>query len=181
MQKDHQNEIRSMTNNKNKEIENSKKIINDLKNKLQNLQKRNYMNNMNISQRIKNSKNESNFGNNIERMGLLEQNSEKLSRNNYERKRENKYFRNEIEGMSTNLKYKNDIIKSSPQIIDLIEVGDYVNGKKVIDVYSDYIFDYSEEFRVIRFSETDILHNSKHIETIVTHEQMEAMQYRVEE
>lgn len=71
--------------------------------------------------------------------------------------------------------------KSSPQIIDLIEVGDYVNGKKVIDVYSDYIFDYSEEFRVIRFSETDILHNSEHIETIVTHEQMEAMQYRVEE
>lgn len=76
---------------------------------------------------------------------------------------------------------KQDIIKSSPQIIDLIEVGDYVNGKKVIDVYSDYIFDYSEEFKVIRFSETDILHNSEHIETVLTHEQMEAMQYRVEE
>jgi hypothetical protein len=76
---------------------------------------------------------------------------------------------------------KEDIIKSSPNIIDLIEVGDYVNGKKVIDVYSDYIFDYSEEFKVIRFSETDILHNFKNIETVLTHEQMEAMQYRVEE
>lgn len=73
------------------------------------------------------------------------------------------------------------IDKSSPQIIDLIEVGDYVNGKKVIDVYSDYIFDYSEKFRVIRFSEIDILHNSKHIETIVTHEQFESAAYRVEE
>lgn len=76
---------------------------------------------------------------------------------------------------------KENIIKSSPQIIDLIEVGDYVNGKKVIDVYSDYIFDYSEEFKVIRFSETDILYNSKHIETVLTHEQMETIQYRVEE
>lgn len=77
--------------------------------------------------------------------------------------------------------YDEDIIKSSPQIIDLIEAGDYVNGKKVIDTYNDYIFDYSEEFKVIRFSETDILNNSNHIKTIVTHEQMEAMQYRVEE
>ena len=26
--------------------------------------------------------------------------------------------------------YRNDIIKSSPNIIDLIEIGDYVNGEK---------------------------------------------------
>lgn len=75
--------------------------------------------------------------------------------------------------------YQN-IIKSSPNIIDLIEVGDYVNGKKVIDTYTDYIFDYTEEFKVIRFSETDILHDRKHIETIVTKEQFKSIEYEVE-
>lgn len=73
------------------------------------------------------------------------------------------------------------IIKSSPNIIDLIEVGDYVNGKKVIDTYTDYIFDYTEEFKVIRFSETDILHDRKHIETIVTKEQFSCMEYKIGE
>lgn len=73
------------------------------------------------------------------------------------------------------------LIKASYNIIDLIEVGDYVNGKKVIDTFTDYIFDYSEEFKVIRFSETDILHDVKHIKLIVTHEQMEQMAYKVRE
>ena len=72
------------------------------------------------------------------------------------------------------------ITKQSPNIIDLIEVEDYVNGKKVIDTFTDYIFDYSEEFKVIRFSETDILHDVKHIKSIVTHEQFERMQYNLE-
>lgn len=75
----------------------------------------------------------------------------------------------------------NSIIKSSPNIIDLIEVGDYVNGHKVIDTFTDYIFDYSEEFKVIRFSETDILHDVKHIKSIVTHEQFKKMEFKVGE
>ena len=69
--------------------------------------------------------------------------------------------------------------KTSPNIIDLIEVGDYVNGKKVIDTFTDYIFDYSEEFKVIRFSETDILHDKRHIKSIVTKKQFESMEYKV--
>lgn len=73
------------------------------------------------------------------------------------------------------------IVKASHNIIDLIEKGDYVNGKKVIDTFIDYIFDYSEEFKVIRFSETDILHDVKHIKSIVTKEQMEQIAYKVEE
>ena len=48
-----------------------------------------------------------------------------------------------------------NIVKASYNIIDILEEGDYVNGKKVIDTFTDYIFDYSEEFKVIRFSETD--------------------------
>ena len=74
-----------------------------------------------------------------------------------------------------------DIVKASYNIIDILEEGDYVNGKKVIDTFTDYIFDYSEGFKVIRFSETDILHNVKHIKSIVTHEQMEQMAYKVGE
>ena len=74
-----------------------------------------------------------------------------------------------------------DVVKASYNIIDILEKGDYVNGKKVIDTFTDYIFDYSEEFKVIRFSETDILHNVKHIKSIVTHEQMEQMAYKVGE
>ncbi len=77
------------------------------------------------------------------------------------------------------LYYFQQIVKSSTNIIDLIEVGDYVNGKKVIDTFIDYIFDYSEEFKVIRFSETNILHNANHIKSIVTKEQFSSMQYKV--
>ena len=88
--------------------------------------------------------------------------------------KENYYKFNDYEGT-----IEKCIIKSSPNIIDLIEVGDYVNGKKVIDTFTDYIFDYSEEFKVIRFSETDILHNVKHIKSIVTKEQFESMEYKV--
>ena len=81
--------------------------------------------------------------------------------------------------MNTNQYYSTNIIKSSPNIIDLIEVGDYVNGKKVIDIFTDYIFNYSEEFKVIMFSKTDVLHDVKHIKSIVTKESMESVTYYV--
>lgn len=73
-----------------------------------------------------------------------------------------------------------DIVKSSPQVIDLIEVGDYVNGYYVEDITHN-----SEEFvlRVVtgsNYFQNPSLYNED-IKTIVTHEQMETMQYRVEE
>lgn len=99
---------------------------------------------------------------------------------------ENQYF---INNNAVSLKSKTYIadknltigenFKHSPNIIDLIQIGDYVNGKKVIDTFTDYIFDYSEEFKVIRFSETDILHDAKHIKSIVTKEQYENISYKV--
>ena len=69
-------------------------------------------------------------------------------------------------------------IKSSPNIIDLIEVGDYVNGTIVTKVVLDEIeckyieLDYSYNKRGIR---------EKDIKSIVTHEQMESMEYKVGE
>ena len=42
----------------------------------------------------------------------------------------------ELANRRTGIK-KFNIIKSSPNIIDLIEVGDYVNGKKVVDKWEE--------------------------------------------
>ena len=74
-----------------------------------------------------------------------------------------------------------EIIKSSPNIIDLIEVGDYVNGKKVLDVAIDYIFDYSEEIRIVYFDidKKDYIYSKVDIKSIVTKEQFESMEYKV--
>lgn len=65
--------------------------------------------------------------------------------------------------------------KSSPQIIDLIEVGDYVNGYKVIGRTSENaVMTGCGDMNYFEYSKEEI-------KTILTHEQMEAMQYRVEE
>lgn len=76
---------------------------------------------------------------------------------------------------------KKDVI-SSPQIIDLIQCNDYVNGYKVIGIVKGFkiLVDKLE-----LDTTTGLCHHksimAKNIKTIVTHEQMEAMQYRVEE
>ena len=72
-----------------------------------------------------------------------------------------------------------DVIKSSPNIIDLIEVGDYVNGylvKSVDDngVYIDIPF---VDDQSIGCNEDLIRPNQ--IKSIVTKEQFESMKYEV--
>lgn len=65
---------------------------------------------------------------------------------------------------------ENDILKASHNIIDLIEVGDYVNGSKVINK--------DEEYGVIKcLNDNSYWHYE--IETIVTKEQFSAMEYRL--
>lgn len=102
-----------------------------------------------------------------------------------------KYIDNENNTFLENYNKENNIFgansiikKSSPQIIDLIEVGDYVNGHKVIEVDLDDIDDYGNTFRYIK-TEHDYSLNywvkENEIETIITKEQFDAMQYRVEE
>ena len=68
----------------------------------------------------------------------------------------------------------NEIITNhSKNIIDLIEVGDYVNRERVLDITGDYI----------RTSE--FIHNKywllNNIKTILTYEQYEKNCYRLEE
>lgn len=67
--------------------------------------------------------------------------------------------------------YSDWIIKASHNIINLIEVGDYVNGERV--QYKTY----SEQ--LISDGEYDILKKYQDIKTIVTKEQFESMKYEV--
>ena len=69
--------------------------------------------------------------------------------------------------------YEEDVTKSSPNIIDLIEVGDYVNGCIVINKKDETI-------QIIQLIIPFDL-KEKDIKSIVTKEQFESMQYKVGE
>ena len=94
------------------------------------------------------------------------------------------FFKNEIKSATICLEngetirmYYGDIIKSSHNIIDLIEVGDYVNGVMVESMNNSIkpipIPQYKNECgEYIDFDESDI-------KSIVTKEQFSAMEYRL--
>lgn len=82
---------------------------------------------------------------------------------------------------------KDTIKKASHNIIDLIEVGDYVNGSEVLDFENKYI---EEDDKFVPFgviTENCYLENNdswiieKDIKSIVTKEQFEQMSYKVGE
>ena len=73
--------------------------------------------------------------------------------------------------------YKSDIIKSSPNIIDLIEEGDYVNGYKVLNV-----LDFNDSSKMLSLEKIyDNKITSKDIKSIVTKEQFSQMEYKIGE
>ena len=77
-----------------------------------------------------------------------------------------------------NDKFYNNIVKHSPNLIDLIEVGDYVNGSKVIDIAQAekkaiYTEDIKQKQALIPICEYEI-------KSIVTKEQFESISYKVE-
>lgn len=88
---------------------------------------------------------------------------------------------------SVDKKYKNSVgisakkIKShSKDIIDLIKVGDYVNGTKVHSVDYSTNLQTGERYLVIDKIYTSVKYiYEKDIKTILTHEQYEANCYRV--
>ena len=65
---------------------------------------------------------------------------------------------------------ENQIIKSSPNIIDLIEVGDYVNGMPVLHKENDELV-----------SGLLLRYKNENINSVVTKEQFESMEYKVGE
>ena len=83
--------------------------------------------------------------------------------------------------------HRKDIIKASYNIIDILEVGDYVNGSEVLGFENECI---EEDDKYVPFgiiTENCYLDNNKSwiiekdIKSIVTHEQMEQMAYKVGE
>ena len=73
-----------------------------------------------------------------------------------------------------------NVIKSSPRIIELIEVGDYVNGKRVNFVYKP---DGKQVFRIefdVDGLKGHMICETKHIKSIVTKEQFEQMEYKID-
>lgn len=72
---------------------------------------------------------------------------------------------------------QSEIIKSSPNIIDLIEIGDYVNGLKVIQMYSPE----GKYTLWIKLSDNTFIDNSEDIKSIVTKEQFSCMEYKIGE
>lgn len=63
------------------------------------------------------------------------------------------------------------ITKHSFDLLDLIEAGDYVNGQRVVS-NKDGLIDVGQEENYIWLDESKI-------QTIVTHEQMKSMEYKV--
>ena len=76
-----------------------------------------------------------------------------------------------------------DILKSSPNIIDLIEVGDYVNGYLVTDIsldaYKNKIIFVGQ--RKIEESGYYRSYYNSQIKSVVTKEQFSSMEYRMGE
>ena len=72
------------------------------------------------------------------------------------------------------------IVKASYNIIDILEIGDYVNGNKIgyIDdcegTMREFYYDYENP-------NEDVGHWQEEINSVTTHEQMEQMAYKVEE
>lgn len=76
---------------------------------------------------------------------------------------------------------RDDVIKASHSLIDLIEVGDYVNGQFVIQTSKEtgWIFTEQTYYDEHRGEEKHYCYNEHEIETIVTKEQFESMKYEV--
>ena len=68
--------------------------------------------------------------------------------------------------------FKEQIIKASHNIIDLIEVGDYVNGHVVIDILTNSV--------ETEYLNQSIIYEVEDIKSIITKEQFESNEYVVE-
>ena len=78
------------------------------------------------------------------------------------------------------------IIKASYNIIDILEVGDYVNGSKVIDISiigkdkEKWVWVEQTEDSDNKYGDDYVGYNNDQIKSIVTHEQIEQMTYVIE-
>lgn len=72
------------------------------------------------------------------------------------------------------------LIKASYNIIDILEVGDYVNGYKITEIIEKPRKCLKTEYK-INLSYVFFCFYEKDIKSVITHEQMEQIAYKVEE
>ena len=72
----------------------------------------------------------------------------------------------------------NKITKVSFDIIDILEVGDYVNGYPI-----DEIIEYEDNTKAIIIDDIEktFIQKEQDIKSVITHEQIEQMEYRIGE
>jgi len=85
---------------------------------------------------------------------------------------------NRITGYDGNIYFKEDIVKHSFNIIDLIEIGDYVNGYKVDNIIDGVLVHRANGIDRSGFL-VPIAQYNDDIKTIVTKEQFKAAEYEV--
>lgn len=73
------------------------------------------------------------------------------------------------------------VVKASHNIIDLIEVGDYINGYKVVDIIHNNRKLEPSTMVYCEYGNNYIGFYNEEIKSVITHEQMEQMEYKVEE
>lgn len=74
-----------------------------------------------------------------------------------------------------------EILKASYSIIDILEVGDYVNGNKVDFTNNNNKLSYEDKCIGFYDGDGDITLFENGIKSVITHEQMEQMAYKVGE
>ena len=78
-----------------------------------------------------------------------------------------------------NIEYPRDNFKASHNLIDLIEVGDYVNGELVTFISSNPKKNQNGKPRIILNNSYSLFNKYEEINSIVTKEQFESMKYEV--
>ena len=104
---------------------------------------------------------------------------EELKNGEYVRLNNGKIFVLTIPNLSTVQFTIDGMIKHSPNIIDLIEVGDYVNGNKIncFEIFNNIS---GEQCLNINYIYTNsLIIPVKDIKSIVTKEQFKSMEYKV--
>jgi len=77
--------------------------------------------------------------------------------------------------------YDDDIKLVKKRPIDLIEVGDYVNGELVTAIHKDYVYDEISLGKALETANNYTVTLNEDIKSIVTKEQFENIEYRIGE
>ena len=102
-----------------------------------------------------------------------------LIKGNYKGNKDEEYgYVRDYYKKGTSFVYRGEIKEVSENIIDLIEVGDYVNGLRINSITEvDENHDVRLVWNLTTYGDDDISFSNEEIKSIVTKEQMEAIEY----